>query len=129
MRNRAKCKLCKSIIESFHSTDYVMCKCGEIIVDGGNSMRCGANNFDNFLRIDDKDNEIVPKILSGDTIKQDLIDKNTKKPDRAELMKMLEYMIGNMEDLPKQALETYVTHYDLMSALMLLSAILRSEEA
>lgn len=126
MRNRARCKLCGEIIESFHSTDYMMCKCGEIAVDCGNGMKCFARDFDNFLRIDDEGNEIVPKVIENTSDVKPL-DKDAKKPSRADLMQMLSDMTKTIESLPREALNTYVTHYDLLSALLLLSAILRSE--
>lgn len=34
-RNRARCRKCKTVIESKHRHDYVGCKCGAIAVDGG----------------------------------------------------------------------------------------------
>lgn len=128
MRNRAKCKLCKDIIESFHSTDYMMCKCGEIVVDGGSAMRCGANNFDNFIRVDDEGNEIIPTIKScNDNVKP--LDNEVKKPSREELLKMLESMIENIERLPSHAMTTSIDHYDLLSFMMLVSALFRSDKA
>lgn len=33
--NIAKCKICDDVIESMHTHDYVMCKCGSIFIDGG----------------------------------------------------------------------------------------------
>ncbi|HDJ5075824.1 TPA: hypothetical protein PQS58_002000 [Staphylococcus aureus] len=35
IRNIAKCKICDDVIESKHTHDYVMCKCGAIFLDGG----------------------------------------------------------------------------------------------
>lgn len=62
MRNRAKCKLCEEIIESFHQFDYVSCDCGEISIDGGEyTFGASAKNFANFLRIDDNDKEVAVK--------------------------------------------------------------------
>lgn len=34
IRNIAKCKICDDVIESKHTHDYVMCKCGAITLDG-----------------------------------------------------------------------------------------------
>jgi hypothetical protein len=124
MRNRAKCKLCKSIIESFHPADYVECSCGEIGVDGGAAMRCLAKNFENFIRIDDNGNEIVVR-LESDKEKHEPVDA-PPKPSQEELLDMLGEMIRNLEKLPVNAMTTPVTHYDLLSALMLISSILRS---
>ncbi|WP_347132534.1 DUF7695 domain-containing protein [Staphylococcus hominis] len=33
--NIAKCKICDDVIESKHTHDYVMCKCGAIFLDDG----------------------------------------------------------------------------------------------
>lgn len=35
LSNKAKCKLCNTIVESTHRHDFVMCPCGSIFVDGG----------------------------------------------------------------------------------------------
>lgn len=126
MRNRAKCKLCHSIIESFHEYDFVSCKCGEISVDGGDSLKCGAINWDNFLRVDDDGNTIVPKIKEKASDKglseETLVNPMTKD----EMLNELDRMITSIEELPPIAMSTPITHYDFVSALMLLRSILRS---
>ena len=62
MKNRAKCRLCGDILESFHETDYVKCSCEEISIYGGRqSYKAAAKDFKNFLRIDDEGNEIEVK--------------------------------------------------------------------
>lgn len=122
MRNIAKCKLCSSIIESFHSTDYVICKCGEISVDAGESLKCYAKDWKNFLRIDDNGNEIQVKVQEEKTI-----DENIKKPNKEELLDMLDEMVKNIERLPQQAMTSPINHYDYYSLLLLLSSILRSD--
>ncbi|GEM_PF-618364 len=143
MRNRAKCKLCESIIESFHSTDYVMCKCGAIFVDEGNAMRCGTNDWNNFLRVDDEGNEIkvTIKIRGEPEAKESVaiqkwneeeIDNisthlQPRKPSKAELLDILETMVKRIEDLPPDALYAAVTHADFGALLILLSSILRAE--
>jgi hypothetical protein len=63
MRNRAKCKLCSSIIESMKLDDYVSCKCGAITINGGTyAYECRANHWENFIRVDDEGNEIIVKV-------------------------------------------------------------------
>ncbi len=122
MINRAKCKLCLSIVESLHDTDYVACKCGEVAVDGGQAMKCFAIRWENFIRVDDLGNEIVVKL------KEEVEDKtDSPKPSKKELLDMLFEMIKNIENLPPNAMSTPITHYDLLSALLLVSAILRAE--
>lgn len=61
MRNRAQCKRCKDIIESYDRYDFVACKCGEIAVDGGQEyFRCITKNHENLLRMDEQGNIIIP---------------------------------------------------------------------
>jgi len=127
MRNKAKCKKCLSVIESFHATDYVECKCEEISVDGGQAMRCTAKNWENFLRFDNEGNEIVPKIIEKPIDQPDIKPTDLKFPTKAELLNMLDGMIENIEKLPQQAMTTAVNQYDHISLLILLSAIFRSD--
>lgn len=125
MRNRAKCNLCKTIIESFHSTDYVVCNCGEIFVDGGSALGCGANEWANFLRVDDEGNEIIVKVQEKEDRKPI---EEFHKPTRKELLDILDDMRKNIENLPSHAMSLPITHYDYCSLLILLSSILRSED-
>ena len=165
MRNRAKCKLCGDIIESFHPTDVVECKCGEIAVDRGLGLGCAARDWKNFVRVDDEGNEIVVRITEGpkpkqakevidewkrETIKQigemgleaflaesEAIEKErapfrdepieSSQPSKKEMLAMLDEMIKSYENLPQVAMSKPVTHYDLLSVLLLVSSILRSD--
>lgn len=121
MRNRAKCKKCDDIIESTHRHEFVSCRCGEISIDGGDAYcRCMAKDWDNFLRIDDDENIIVPKIKEP----EQKIEHT--KPTREELIKLLDDMIGNIEGLPATAMINPVNHYDYVSGLLLLSALFKS---
>lgn len=122
MRNRAKCKLCKDIIESLHHYDYVTCSCGEISVDGGLDMlRVSAKSFENFIRIDDLGNEIPVKVIEKD-LKHDEV-KADEKIDHFDTLNM---MIKTYEELPSSAMQAPVTHHDLYSVLVLLSELLPS---
>ena len=50
--NRAQCRLCKQILESYHRHDFKWCTCGEMYVDGGKDyIRRGAKNFDNVIEL------------------------------------------------------------------------------
>jgi len=129
MRNRAKCKLCEDIIESHHTHDYVSCKCGEISVDGGNSYwRCRASSWDNFLRVDDDDNIIIPEIKDPEPIKKpektsEIIQQ--EEIDKKKLVKdAVKSMIETYENLPDHAKHSFVTNQDLCSVLLLLSCAL-----
>ena len=131
MRNIAKCRKCGSIIESFHSTDYVICKCDEISVDGGEAMYCGAKDWANFVRVDDQGNEIVPKIKDAKEPLHTALAADISKEfevSKGELLMELDRLISRYEQLPQNAMLQPVSHYDLAAALILLSSILRCEE-
>lgn len=130
MQNRAKCKLCGDILQSYHRHDYVKCSCGEISIDGGlDYLHCSAKNWENFLRIDDEGNEIVVKVI-------DEKDQNPKKDDekgdtkrklsRKELISMLETMVKNIENLPKHVMDQPINHYDFYSYMLLVVSILKT---
>jgi len=121
MKNRAKCKLCLSIIESFHEFDHVSCKCSHISVSGGSKMECAALDWSNFLRVDDQGNEIIVKVENPNV--KPLYNEN---PTREDKLKMLDEMIKSYESLSPQALNAPITGYDLLSSLLLISSILRS---
>lgn len=126
MRNRAKCKLCKSVIESLHQTDLIMCLCGEIFVDGGSSMKCGCTDWSNFLRIDDQDNEIIVKVK--DAPRSNSVDDISTKPTKKDLINMLDEMVKNIENLPDHAMSLPINHYDYCSLLILLSGIFKEDD-
>lgn len=119
MKNRAKCKLCQDIIESFHRHDYVTCKCGEISVDGGlDYFKCGAKEWKNFLRVDDEGNEIEIQIKENkDEPKHE---EPVKKPTKKELLSTLEDMVKTFNDLPQEAMSAPINHYDFSSLLSVL---------
>jgi hypothetical protein len=124
MRNRAKCKLCNSVLESIHVNDYVTCKCGEISIGGGDQrLECFAVNFDNFLRVDDEGNEII--VTVEDSKKEEA--KSNSKMNKKELLNILDEMRQKIEDLPIEAALSSVTNADLASLMMLLSAIFRAD--
>jgi len=88
-------------------------------------MRCAALNWDNFLRVDDEGNEIVPNVQMAEAA---IVPREThSKPTKKELLDMLEEMIKNIERLPSNAMAQPVNHYDLVSALLLLSSIFKTE--
>lgn len=132
MRNRAKCKKCLSIIESYHRSDRATCLCGEISIDGGlDRMLAQAIDWANFLRVDDEGNEIIVTVRDAQTdtdispLQPDPegISEQQKRPSREDLLGMMDRMIDTIEGLPPVAMALPVTHYDLLSALLLLRAL------
>ncbi|MDP4120521.1 MAG: hypothetical protein Q8876_05645 [Bacillota bacterium] len=77
-------------------------------------------NYDNFLRVDDENNEIIVKVIESEGPHE-----TEKKPDHDELLAMLDRMIDSYSSLPENAMSTPITHYDFVSALMLLSSIVK----
>jgi len=123
MKNRAKCKICQSIIESFHRDDYVECSCGAISIWGGpDNYNVSYQDINNFLRIDDEGNEIVVK--EGKDVKP--LDNETK-PTKKDLIQMLDEMSNNIEALPSHAKFNPVNQYDLQALISLLSLILKTK--
>lgn len=122
MKNKAKCYLCKDIIESKHSHDLQVCSCGHIMVDKGSAMKCAAGNWANFLRIDDEGNEIAVRVLE-DTVEPCIT--VAPKPTREEMLDMLDAMASDLERLPTHAKMMPATNSDLEGLIVLLSALLR----
>src|SRR5258708_8688244 len=126
MRNRAKCKLCHSIIESYHDQDFVVCNCGHCSVSGGAAMYCGAVDWATFVRVDDLGNEIVP-IIKEKPLESDI---SSAKPDpegvfnrKEKAFEALNYLKQSLESLPTAAMHANVTNYDLLSLVLILSAL------
>lgn len=132
MRNIAKCRICKSIIESIHPSDYIVCGCGEIAIDGGpDNFKVFAKSFENILRIDDEGNEIIPIVQSKlEAIhKENPMEKKKEahqKHSTESLLKLLDNMIERIEEMPPIAMGTPITHYDFLSLLLLFSSLFRS---
>ncbi len=127
MRNRAKCKKCSSIIESFHQYEIVSCSCGEISIDGGTDhFGCAAIDFTNFLRVDDEGNEIVV------TIKEKQNEQEPSEPPtkltKKDLINMLGDMVINIENLPPEAMYSPINQFDFCSLLILLKSILEAND-
>lgn len=120
MKNIAKCKLCNEIIESMHSTDFVECKCGQISVYGGSSLKCGAKDWKNFFRLDDDGNEIS-------VTQEEDNDLSSNRLTKFELMDQLKRFIESIERLPPHAMSAPTTHYDLYSLAALVLSIFKSD--
>jgi len=126
IRNRAKCKKCQSIIESFFPTDLVFCACREIAVEGGEAMKCMANEWSNFLRVDDEGNEIIPTIRE---VKDSSVELEVphRIHNKSEILKVIDHLIDTLNDLPPHALATSLTQYDQLAMLTILGSILKAD--
>jgi hypothetical protein len=130
MKNRAKCKLCNNVIESFHTYDYVTCNCGEISISGGNDkLECSAKNWENFLRVDDQGNEISVRFEDGQESSETPDSaENPQKMSKKEMIGMFEAMVKNIENLPKGAMSQAINHYDMFSFMAIILAILKHKK-
>jgi len=54
IRNRAKCKLCREIIESKFRHDFVQCKCRAIFVDGGTDYIRRGGELENIIELSEE---------------------------------------------------------------------------
>jgi hypothetical protein len=122
-RNRAKCKLCGDIIESMHRHDMQWCKCKHIAVDGGQDyFRCIAGDWNNFLRLDEEDNEIKVEIKEQEP-------KPKEEPpaiSKEEMVDMLKLHIQGFDNLPDHAKHQPASMYDMQCLAMIIYGILRN---
>ena len=132
MRNRAKCKLCKTIIESYALGDYVMCPCGEIAVDGGlDKFVTYANDYNNFKRVDDNGHEIDVRVSNSDKLNVPLQSSANipPNPNIDDFFRAFEELIKVYENLPRHAINAPCNHSDILSLLELILASLRALRA
>ena len=126
MRNRAKCKLCNDVLESFIQGDYVTCSCGDVTI--GPHLYAEARDWATFVRVDDNDHEIPVQYQDKRQHQDQKIneDKETHKPSREELIRMLDELVKSYDNLPQQAMNAPVSHADQLSLLMLVSSLFKS---
>ena len=112
MRNRAKCKLCNSIIESLHRYDYVKCACGEIAISGGlYELETSAKDYANFLRVDDAGREIPVEYKDPHEATTQIPEPPPLNTPRS-LLNELKLRLDADENLPDQAHYKAVTNID-----------------
>lgn len=127
MRNRAKCKLCSSVIESFHRFDLVSCKCGEISISGGlDFLECFAKDFSNFLRIDEEGKEVKVKLIDKPKVIEEVPVDQEEQPQlsKEDKIKMVDAMLKYYDDLPKHALLSPPTQYDIKAVFLMIKQVL-----
>jgi len=128
MKNRAKCRKCGDIIESFHADDYVTCTCDEIAVDGGAALRCYSRDWSNFVRVDDENNEIIPKVIdktkTNEKDAQDTLEASIPISSK-ELLDQLQRSIDKYDDMPENAMMQPVLHFELVNYQLLVSELFR----
>jgi hypothetical protein len=126
MRNRAKCRLCGDILESFTQLDVVTCSCGEISIAGGNyELISWAKDYGNFLRVDESGVEMAVKYEENHTGKPSEEEGagNEKPITLKELIDTLDAMVKGDEKLPDHALFAPITSCDLIRYMMVVRGI------
>lgn len=127
MRNRAKCKLCSTIIESLHRYDYVSCKCNEISISGGvDKLECAAKDFSNFIRIDEDGKEVPVKVVEKPNEEKELPVENDKPIEltREQKVDLVDAMIKYYDDLPAHAMMSSPSQYDLKAAFLMMKQLI-----
>lgn len=128
MINRAKCKLCLSVIESHLPDEIVSCKCGAISVCDGPAMRMLPLGSPNFIRVDDLGNEIIVKYISEKDAKGN---QDAPKDEQCELsvedaIHALQRSIEYNESLPDHEKCSFVTCDEITTYLKSILNILRN---
>jgi hypothetical protein len=54
-RNRAKCKLCRDIIESVTDDDFIQCNCRSVAVFGGTKFLGRKGGEENIIELSQED--------------------------------------------------------------------------
>lgn len=126
MRNRAKCKICNEVLESFTEGDFVTCTCKNITI--GPHLYAGARDWNTFVRVDDNNYEIHVKYEDKCKEKNEQIDEDEKANTltRVDFIAMIDEMIETYKNLPQHAMLSPVNHSDMLSLLMLISALFKS---
>ncbi len=129
MRNRAKCKLCGDILESFYLNDVVECSCGEITIWGGlYELNSKANDYENFLRIDEDGNEITVRFLQkGEEDKEEELYEIKGRLSKKEAIELMERTLKGMQDSLDHSMNRYVNYYDFCYYLSLILSALRED--
>lgn len=89
-------------------------------------MRAGANDFSNFMRVDDADNEFDVVFIDQVSKKEELllVPKEEKKIvfTSSDHIELLDEMIRRIEALPEVAMYQTVNQYDYLSLMIWLRA-------
>jgi hypothetical protein len=124
MRHRAKCKLCGTVIDT-EFNDYTSCACGEIAFESKNdNTMLISENFHNAIMIDSEGDEHPINVIEKSDISSAKVDPegNFDTPEFA-----LNQLIEKIEGFPQHGMTTYINHYDYLSLLYLLKALVKKD--
>lgn|SRR3990167_1061146 len=129
MRNRAKCKLCGDVIESYYPADHITCSCGEIGIWGGKlELHTFANDYANFLRVEDDESLVAVKYIADSKDKTSDEKQHPEEDGQLSInpLEQLKAFADYLRSMPNGAQYSPVTHADLASTIELVAAELSS---
>jgi hypothetical protein len=118
--HKIKCRLCHTIMQSKDS-DVVICRCGEITLDGIDKKIYINKDISSYMEIDESGNEITSITKPGN-----IVSPEKPKPTKEELLAIFDDSIKAIEALPPQALNISVSQYDLYLVMCTISAIFKA---
>ena len=123
-RLQALCRLCVTIVRCTPTQVFKTCPCGEIDYTASTvgPVWC-AHDPQNIAFVDDEGREISHE----NPIDKEQHQEPKTRPNRKEMLEMLKSHIKSYDNLPRHAMDAPVTHSDLLSALLLVSAILEAD--
>lgn len=125
MKEKLKCLNCDTIVSSLSMQDHVSCKCGDLVICAGNGHVCIYAK--DVLKVDWIEEDASNVIQVDKQEEHNACEGNVKGSiTRQELLNELETWISNVSSLTPTALISPVSHYDLASLAMLISAILKA---
>lgn len=103
--------------------ELIICKCGEVTLDGIKRAVVCATDVLNYCEVDDNGNEIKLRDYNIE------LSENTKKPSYNELRGLLSNMIDTYESMPPHAMMQPINNYELLSLLLLLRSLFDSRDS
>ena len=121
VKNRAKCKVCNTIMHAKEPYIRVLCNCGRCFIElEMDKTLCGTDEWSNLVFVDDEGNEIV---LNSPEETEVIPEKISKK----QLIEQMKDMIRSYDNLPPRALYEPVLTIDMKNLMLLVVGILESE--
>jgi len=102
-------------------SDVVICRCGEITLDGIDKKIYINKDISSYMEIDESGNEITSITKPGN-----IVSPEKPKPTKEELLAIFDDSIKAIEALPPQALNISVSQYDLYLVMCTISAIFKA---
>lgn len=109
---KIKCLKCDTVVD-FPNKGMLACKCENLTLNAEERIVVCNGGETSFCAIDDEGNHIL--------------NQPKEKPTKQELLILLKGMRENIESLPPNAQASYITHYDLISLILLLEGLFAAD--